>query len=944
MRTKLPEFMLSVSENDFDIIAIVESWLYPDILSSEFFCDQHYNVFRRDRCTDKFQKGGGVILAVHSRFQCAPINLVHQDVEQLCVLLMPSSKLNCKLYISLSYIPPCSALEVYEKHVLNVEDICTHHCNVEDTYILVVGDFNLPSITWTLDPDDMMLVPTNVSSTIEKIVIDSFLSNNLLQINNITNFFGKFLDLVFLSDDFDFSVNQVKFPLARNDLHHFPICITIKLYSFISPLVTDPQLEFKFLKADFSSLNELLNSVNWEVQLNGVDLNHIYSHFSAIIGNAISCHVPLAPKRSNSDPPWFTRSLKRLKNGRNKSFKLSKKFNSCISYKTRYHQLRREYEFLNRFLYKNYVLSLENALKSNSKLFWVHINKLRKSTGLPSYMSLDSHESFDLQTTVNLFAKFFSDVFNNPASYNNYDGNHIKPIVDIGCIQIGAIDIEGAIEALDNNHKADVDNICNLFIKSCRSSIVQPLLIIFNLSLRQGLFLDSWKVSSISPIFKAGPKHLIKNYRGIAKISVIPKLFEAIIKNKIMIRIKNQISPFQHGFMSGRSSSTNLVLFTNIVMKAIEDGYQVDTVFTDFSKAFDRVNISILIKKLSLYGFHSSMLSWIQSYLMNRWHFVRVDDCISDRFPALSGVPQGSHLGPLLFLIMINDFPSLLLHSHVLLYADDLKLFHIIKSPRDCAYLQVDVDILTDWCLSNGFELNIPKCSVMSFYRCKFPTVHNYSIGFQAISRSMSFKDLGIMVDTRLNFLLHLDYVISKSNMMLGFLKRNTNDFKDIGTFNSLYFSLVRSQIEYGSVVWSPNYQSHVDRIERIQRSYSRFVLFKYGFRNMPSYHSRCRLLGLESLGNRRKISCGVFVWDIISGRIDCPELLERVNISVPPRPLRFPTFLHVPFHRVNYGRFEPLTNGIIIFNSLFHLIDFNSSREYLIGRIRSVVYNGGIV
>ena len=345
---------------------------------------------------------------------------------------------------------------------------------------------------------------------------------------------------------------------------------------------------------------------------------------------------------------------------------------------------------------------------------------------------------------------------------------------------------------------------------------------------------------------------------------MVPKLFEAIIKSKILIKIKNLISPYQHGFMPGRSSSTNLVLFTNIVINAIEARYQVDTVFTDFSKAFDRVNLLILINKLSLLGFHSSMLSWIKSYLLIRWHFVRAGDCTSARFPAHSGVPQGSHLGPLLFLLMINDFPSLLSHSHVLLYADDLKLFHIIKSPCDCASLQEDIDILTDWCSSNGFGINIPKCSVMSFYRSKLPLVHNYSIGSHSLDRSLSFKDLGIMLDSKLNFHLHLDYVISKSNMMLGFLKRNTKDFKDIGTFNSLYFSLVRSLIEYGSVVWSPNYQSHVDRVERIQKSYSRFVLFKYGFRIMPSYHTRCKLLGLESLVNRRQISC-CKVWNEIN-------------------------------------------------------------------------------
>ena len=325
MRTKLSDFKLSVIENDFDVIAIVESWLYPGILTSEFFCERQYNVFRRDRCEMMDQKGGGVFLAFHSRFQCASINLTHQDVEQLCVLLLPSDMLKCKLFIFLSYIPPGSCFEVYEKHIKNIEDIIIHRGEADDTFSLVLGDFNLPGISWKFDHDDLEFFPYNVSSTIEKLVIDTLLSNNLIQINNISNFFGRFLDLAFLSNDFDYSVNIVNFPLARNDLNHTPICITIKLYSFIASTVNPQQSEFKFRRANFLSLNESLNSINWEQQLNGLDLSQMYNHFLSLIKNAFSCHVPYVPKRSFSDPPWFTCSLKRLKNARNKSFKLSKK-------------------------------------------------------------------------------------------------------------------------------------------------------------------------------------------------------------------------------------------------------------------------------------------------------------------------------------------------------------------------------------------------------------------------------------------------------------------------------------------------------------------------------------------------------------------------------------------------------------------------------------------
>ena len=325
---------------------------------------------------------------------------------------------------------------------------------------------------------------------------------------------------------------------------------------------------------------------------------------------------------------------------------------------------------------------------------------------------------------------------------------------------------------------------------------------------------------------------------------------------------------------------------------------------------------------------------------MNRWHFVLVENCKSRLFPAPSGVSQGSHLGPLLFLLMINDCPSLLKNVSILLYADDLKLFHIIKSPRDCISLQSDIDILSNWCDVNGFVLNIPKCAIMSFFRCKSPIFHNYRIGTQLIQRCEIFKDLGVIMDHKLTFNLHIDYVISKANSMLGFLKRNTREFRDLGTLNSLYFSLVRSLLEFGSVVWSPNYRSHVERIERIQKSYSRYALWRYGFVVLPPYSSRCKLLGLESLYNRRSIANCLFIFDVLSGKVKSPDLLQRVGILVPARPLRSSNFLHVPFHRVNYGCSEPLTNCIVSFNSFFSLIDFHSTRQCIIGCIRASVYN----
>ena len=313
--------------------------------------------------------------------------------------------------------------------------------------------------------------------------------------------------------------------------------------------------------------------------------------------------------------------------------------------------------------------------------------------------------STDLQTSVILFADYFCTVYNSDQNIPVPSFSDLSPITDLGSIDIYESEVISAMRLLDNNASPDRDNICNLVLKNCCAFLGLPLRTIFLESLNSSLFLDRWKFSTITPIFKSGHKHEIDNYRGITKLMVVPKLFEAI-KTKIYEKIRNSISPYQHGFVAGRSTSTNLVLFINYLINSIEKGSQIDVVYTDFSKAFDRVIISHLIQKLAALGFHSTLLLWIGSYLSNRFQVVQIGKFTSYRFKSSSGVPQGSHLGPVLYILMINDLPLLFKPGQLLMYADDVKLYRVIKSTVDSVRLQSDINVFIDWCSLNGFSLN----------------------------------------------------------------------------------------------------------------------------------------------------------------------------------------------------------------------------------------------
>lgn len=239
--------------------------------------------------------------------------------------------------------------------------------------------------------------------------------------------------------------------------------------------------------------------------------------------------------------------------------------------------------------------------------------------------------------------------------------------------------------------------------------------------------------------------------------------------------------------------------------------------YTDFSKAFDKVSHSILIAKLSGLGFHSAFLAWIKSYLSSRNCVVVVDNASSYPFVASSGVPQGSILGPLLFVIFINDISSCFNFSKYLLYADDLKIYSTITNASDSINLQADLNNVVAWCSKNRLKLNINKCFHISYSKSRSITPTSYLIDGEQLTTIGEVSDLGVIFDARFLFHSHLNYAIAKSYSMLAFIRRFSSDFTDPYTLKLLFTSLVRSKLEYAVFIWRPYYVCHINRIERIQ-------------------------------------------------------------------------------------------------------------------------------
>lgn len=299
-------------------------------------------------------------------------------------------------------------------------------------------------------------------------------------------------------------------------------------------------------------------------------------------------------------------------------------------------------------------------------------------------------------------------------------------------------------------------------------------------------------IVELTPLHKSGDVSEISNYRPISIISAVSKIFEKIMYSHIYELVSNHIVPHQHGFAKNKSTISNLAEYVNYLSVNIANGGQIDSIYTDFAKAFDKVNHRILLRKLNQFPINNCIKAWIYSFLTNRTQIVCINGTQSRPIHPTSSVPQGCVLSTLLFSLFINDL-SVDLLCHILLFADDVKIFMKIKSINDCYKLQRDINVLANWCNTNCLHLNINKCSIISFTRRKDVRFQyfNYTINNVLLNRSQSIKDLGVTFDAKLSFSNHIQSIILRSSKLLGFIFRSLKPFQQISSHINLFYSYI---------------------------------------------------------------------------------------------------------------------------------------------------------
>ena len=420
--------------------------------------------------------------------------------------------------------------------------------------------------------------------------------------------------------------------------------------------------------------------------------------------------------------------------------------------------------------------------------------------------------------------------------------------------------VKSKLNKLNKSKSAGPDGFHPRVLRECADTICTPLAIIFNKSMMESKLPESWKEAHVKPIFKKGRRTDPGNYRPISLTSVICKVMESVIRDSIVEHIMSNdlFCDNQHGFVPGRSCITQLLCCIEDWSNMLDLGMPVDIIYLDFKKAFDAVPHQRLIEKIKSFGITGNLLEWLKCFLTGRKQRVIIGDERSGWTEVRSGIPQGSVLGPILFVIFINDIPRALQNASKI-FADDTKAYKAVRNIEEHDNLQNDVNSAFNWSQKWQMQYNTDKCHSlpMGYNNMLYP----YQIDGTIMDSVREEKDLGVIIDSKLNFHRHIMETVKKANNTLGCIRR-TIKFKDRDIMLPLYIAHVRSRLEYASVIWSPYKINDIQAIEYVQRRATKLIR---GMRGL-SYTERLTALNLPSLQFRRRRADMIEVYKIISG------------------------------------------------------------------------------
>lgn len=869
---KIPMIRDIAIDKSASIISLTESHLNPDVRDAEIEIEG-YQAFRTERENEISR--GGIIVYIKDGVENQVKIIASGSINFIEYQILYLKKIN--LLLITVYRSPQSdgnsfsnVMSKISETIKQYEDKCTS--------ILMNGDFNLPHIIW-----DHGEISSSENNRLNHRTLKNFAEKHALvqkidkptRLNNI-------LDLVFTNDDDLFSEYTIEISPTLSD-HSIIVGNSApgsgNKIEKISPNEDSfRSLNFRSERINWVEINQKLANVDWINMFNSRNLESIFKNFSETLFGICATYVP--KKKTNKRKTRIPRDRKILMQKRSRIQKQI--FRSHGGSNTRLSGILQQTE---EQLTRSYAAEIkekeEKAIANigkNEKYFFIYArSKSKLQPRIGPFLS-NGEVIEDPKEKANILKKHFESVFVNEemdtmpiATENNWP--------TLSEITFNEEDVLASMKKLQEGAAAGPDEIPAILLKRCAEPLKNAITMLWKLSMEQGYIPQILKAGLITPIYKSGPCSMEQNYRPISLTSHITKVFERIVVKKLnqYLESNDLFNEGQHGFRSGRSCLSQLLAHHNNVIEGLINGQDVDVIYLDFAKAFDKVHHGILLNKLKNLGIRGEPHKWLEAFLRGRTQKVSVEGALSDESKVTSGVPQGTVLGPVLFLTHISDINSKVEHSKVTSFADDTRILKWIKTPTDRQKLQEDLDKIYKWSEDNKMKFNDDKFELISYpVRRENHNQPCYSArnGSQ-IDNKLELKDLGILLSKEATFSSNINQKVATAKKLVGWIYRTFHSRGKLAMM-TLFKSLVIPRIEYCCQLWNPDKQCDIRDIEGIQKSFTK----KITGMNELNYWQRLTALNLYSLERRRERYIIIYMWKIIRGAAPNVDGTNRIQTA----------------------------------------------------------------